>query len=147
MFSKTVQYAIHSVIYIGLHSSKDFHINLQEIAKKLDIPKHFLGKILQRLAKHNILKSMKGPNGGFSINRNINKLYLSEIIEAVDGKKSLNQCVLGFQDCSEDRPCPIHPFVKDIKTNKNTMLLTTSIGEICKSIEKRETFVIYSDNK
>ncbi len=57
----------------------------QDISKKYNIPLEYLLKILQQLVKANILRSKRGPRGGFSLARPIKKISLLQVIEAVDG--------------------------------------------------------------
>ena len=65
MLSNTSKYAIRAVIYLALFSTKEKKVGIKQVSSELDIPSPFLGKILQLLARHHILGSTKGPNGGF----------------------------------------------------------------------------------
>ena len=56
------------------------------IAEREDIPAHFLAKILQELARKGMLKSNKGPSGGFALRIAPEKLRLLDIVEALDGQ-------------------------------------------------------------
>ena len=69
MLSNTCKYAIRAVIYLAVNDEDGKKIGIKQISKDLDIPTPFLGKILQSLAKQKLLKSTKGPHGGFSIGR------------------------------------------------------------------------------
>jgi Rrf2 family protein len=57
----------------------------QNISKQYDIPLEYLLKILQQLVRANVLRSKRGPRGGFSLAKATNKITMLEIIEAVDG--------------------------------------------------------------
>jgi Rrf2 family protein len=57
----------------------------QDISKQYDIPLEYLLKILQQLVRANVLRSKRGPRGGFSLAKPTNKITMLEIIEAVDG--------------------------------------------------------------
>ena len=68
MFSKSCKYGIRAVLYLAVHSTNEKRLGVTEIASELDVPKHFLAKILQQLAKENLISSTKGPTGGFFLN-------------------------------------------------------------------------------
>ena len=70
--------------YIASHP-KDGTILSLTIAKEYSIPLEYLHKILQQLCKAGILKSKRGPRGGFVIGRDPSEITLLQIIEAIDG--------------------------------------------------------------
>lgn len=82
--SRSTGYAILAVGYIGRHLDKKIILS-QSIAKEYDIPLEYLLKILQQLVKVNVLRSKRGPRGGFSLAKTLKKISMLEIIEAVDG--------------------------------------------------------------
>jgi Rrf2 family protein len=57
----------------------------QDVSRQYDIPLEYLLKILQQLVRANVLRSKRGPRGGFSLAKATNKITMLEIIEAVDG--------------------------------------------------------------
>jgi len=57
----------------------------QSISKEYDIPLEYLLKILQQMVRVNILRSKRGPRGGFTLARPAKKITLLQVIEAVDG--------------------------------------------------------------
>ena len=108
MISKTCGYAIRGVVFLALEKNRKKKLGIQEIAEELQIPKHFLGKILQELVRKGIIASIKGPNGGFFVNSRTVLRPLQEIIEAIDGFGILKKCFLGRDECNADNPCPLH---------------------------------------
>jgi Rrf2 family protein len=108
MFSKTCQYAIRAVIYIASNSNEAKSIGVKDIAESLNVPQQFLSKILQQLVRHNLLSSVKGPNGGFFLTEQNRNCSLLQIVECIDGAMVLNSCILGLPSCSLTNPCPLH---------------------------------------
>ena len=82
--SRSTGYALLAVGYIAKHREQKIILS-QSISKKYDIPLEYLLKILQQLVKTNVLRSKRGPRGGFSLARPAKKITLLNIIEAVDG--------------------------------------------------------------
>jgi Rrf2 family protein len=130
MLSNTSKYALRAVIYLALYASKEKKIGIREIAEKLDIPTPFLGKILQNLAKHQILDSSKGPHGGFCLKRQAMDISLMEIIEVIDGSDIFDTCVIRTSKCSYDAPCSLHDKMAPLRSEMKSLFLTESIADL-----------------
>jgi Rrf2 family protein len=82
--SRSTGYALLAVGYIAKNQG-DGVVLSQDISRQYDIPLEYLLKILQQLVRANVLRSKRGPRGGFSLAKPTNKITMLEIIEAVDG--------------------------------------------------------------
>ncbi len=82
--SRSTGYALLAVGYIAQHREQKIILS-QSIAKEYNIPLEYLLKILQQLVRANVLRSKRGPRGGFSLAKLPKKITMLEIIEAVDG--------------------------------------------------------------
>jgi len=82
--SRSTGYAVLAVGYIAQHQAKGIVLS-QDIAEAYDIPLEYLLKILQQLVRANLLRSKRGPRGGFLLAKPTTRITLLEIIEAVDG--------------------------------------------------------------
>lgn len=107
ILSKSSQYAIQAVMFLGAQP-KNHPVFQRDIAEALDIPNHFLGKVLQILVKHDLVISHKGINGGFIRNDSTGKINIEQIVKIIDGDNYLEGCMVGFPHCSDEHPCPIH---------------------------------------
>lgn len=142
MFSKACEYGIRAVIYIAVHSNEGKTISLKSTAKEINSPEAFTAKILQQLVKNDIIRSVKGPNGGFEIGtKRTKEIKLSQIVFAIDGDRIFKGCGLGLKNCSEIRPCPVHDQFKKIRTDLRNMLETTTIHELSQGLKKGLTFL------
>lgn len=142
MFSKACEYAIRAALYITVQSNQDKRISLKDIAKEIDSPEAFTAKILQQLSRNGIIDSVKGPTGGFTIDRKkMGKIRLSEIVSAIDGDSIYKGCGLGLKVCSETHPCPVHEKFKQIRTDLKDMLERTSLLELSTGLEIGITFL------
>ena len=104
------------MIYLALHTPSEKKIGIKKISGELDLPAPFLAKILQVLAKHKLLNSSKGPNGGFSLGKDANKITLYEIVRIIDGNDIFDQCLISMRTCYEERiPCPMHDRYEPIR--------------------------------
>lgn len=142
MFSKACEYAIKSTIFIAEQSKLGKRVGIKEIAKTIDSPEAFTAKILQQLSKNQIIDSVKGPSGGFSIDKSkLHKLKLSHIVKAIDGDQIYNGCGLGFKECSERKPCALHNRFKFVRNELRKMLDETSLQELSMNLENGLAFL------
>lgn len=118
IFSRACEYSLQAVIYLATQPPNT-PVLQPTIAQNLGIPNHFLGKILQQLGRHRIVKSQKGKGGGFLLGIAPEEITLYTIVRIMDGESFLDQCVLGLPDCSDDNPCPVH---NEWSRNKNSII-------------------------
>ena len=142
MFSKACEYGIKASVYIIDHSLKNQKVSLKEVAKAIDSPEAYTSKILQLLSRNDIIQSVKGPTGGFSIDKaKIEKINLSTIVSAIDGDSIYKECGLGFNKCNESKPCVIHHQYKSIRNDLKTMLENTLLVDLSEDIDKGLSFL------
>lgn len=135
IFTKACEYGIKAAVYIAEQSMNGNRASLKDIAKEIDSPEAFTAKILQTLARNNIINSVKGSTGGFEADlKKIKKTKLIEIVLAIDGTLHEERCVLGLSKCSEVHPCPVHNKYKHIKKDILTMLEKTTLAEMSNSV-------------
>ena len=143
MLSKTCEYAIRASIFIATQSSQNKRVTIKEIAKNIDSPQSFTAKILQILAKKEIVHSIKGIGGGFEIPKDdIKKINLAQIVLAIDGEALFTSCGLGIDHCSEERPCPLYNKFKGIRKELVFMLENTNLEEMAMDIKSRDYFLM-----
>jgi Rrf2 family protein len=80
----------------------------KEIARKMDIPDQFLGKIAQLLARAGVIEIVQGARGGFRLVVAPEELTLLEVVEAVIGEIFLNDCVMRPESCNRSHACAVH---------------------------------------
>ena len=81
---RSIGYALLAVGYIA-KNQKNGVILSQKIAKEYNISLEYLLKILQQLVKGNVLRSKRGPRGGFCLAHPLNKMTMLQVVEAVEG--------------------------------------------------------------
>ena len=135
-FSKSCEYGIRATIYIAVQSLQDKRVSLVEISEKIDSPKSFTAKILQKLARNKVIVSVKGQTGGYEIHKDdMEKITLSQIVLAIDGNGMYSLCGLGLKKCSEKQPCPAHKDFKVIREKIRKTLESTNLSMLASSID------------
>lgn len=136
-FSRQCEYAIQGVLYLALKPQGEM-TSIKELTKRLNIPYHFLAKILQRLAATGLLTSAKGPTGGFALGKPAKDITLFDIVEAIDGSDFTDKCVLGFPECSGKNPCSVHSTWGRMRDEIYQMLVSKNIAEMAREMKKPE---------
>ncbi len=143
MFSKTCEYAIRASIFIATQSFQNKRVTIKDISENIDSPKSFTAKILQILAKKNLVHSIKGIGGGFEIPKDtIKQISLAQIVTAIDGDSIFTSCGLGINHCSKEHPCPLNRKFKSIQEDLAKMLESTYLEELVLDIKSGDSFLI-----
>jgi len=116
MLTNASKYAIRSVLFLAQNSNINKKYGVKNIAEELDIPLHFIAKLLQPLVKKGIVSSLKGPNGGFYFTAENGNNKICDIIEVIQGENILYSCFLGLPKCDDSNPCPVHHIVYPFKS-------------------------------
>ena len=141
MFSKTYGYALRATTFVAVHGKGERKIGLQELADALDIPRHFLGKVMQDIVRHGILDSMKGPNGGFYANIRTDTTPLLDILVITDGNLIFDQCALNIKRCNAAHPCPLHHDFAVCRDGMLKALAAKTIGGLAAEIAEGLSFL------
>lgn len=137
MFAKATEYALRATIYIAQKSSVENKLGIQEIATAIDSPPSFTAKILQQLTKEQgVVRSVRGPNGGFYMTDMERKLPARSILVAVDDDEVFSKCILGLHECAEYNPCPMHGRYKAIREQLTRLFEEKTIGELADALRK-----------
>lgn len=132
LFTKATEYALLSLIVI---SQKETPQDVDTLAKKLNISKSFLAKILQNLAKEGILTSFKGAHGGFLLSPNAKEVSIRQILECAE-KRQVNicECSQSHNDCPSQKAhdCRIWPFLNKLQVQINDLLDSLTLEDIIK---------------
>lgn len=143
MFSKPCIYAIKIMIYFALQQEEEAeYIGVAQVAEAIDSPKAFTAKVLQQLSKAGLLASVRGRNGGFCLPEGSNA-SMADIVRVIDGDQLLDGCILGFKECSEDRPCPAHFKFKSVRDYLKGALVSTSVEEMKRVLEAGKGYIKY----
>lgn len=132
LITKASEYAILSLIVL---SSAKEPMDSESLSRELAISKSFLAKILQSLAKAGILKSYKGVNGGFALNRDPKEINMLDVLSNVESKApAVFECSPSEKDCPSDRAdiCSIWPFLNRLQVKIDDFLKNLTLADILK---------------
>lgn len=136
IFSKKCELAIQAVLFLSIKKNKSI-FSSYEVSKELKVPKEFVSKMLQTLTESGIIGSKKGKNGGFYLARNPKDIKIIEIVEIIDGLEVFSTCILGFHNCSDEHPCPVHERWGEIRDEIYRMLSEESLEQLREKTDKK----------
>jgi len=136
--SSACEYAIRAATHLALHPPGAF-VSAGDISDAEDIPAPFLSAVLQRLVAADLLRSARGPGGGYTLARAPAKISLYDIRAAIDGIADLEGCALGLGACSDDATCPLHETWKPIREQIRAYLVDTTLERTADALSARSS--------
>jgi len=98
--SEAASIAIHSMVLIARNAEG---INAVKIAEQTGSSKNHISKVAQRLVKNDLLKSVRGPAGGFTLKKSPEDITLLDIFESIEGPLEITDCPLSNEVCHFDQ--------------------------------------------
>lgn len=130
--SEAVSIALHSMAMIARNGGR---INVNEIAESISVSKNHLSKVMQRLAKDNLVFSNRGPNGGFVLAKKPEEITLLEIYESIEGPLKNYECILHKPVCPFEH-CIFKNSLEKIKTEFTDYLKQNTLKSILEEEHK-----------
>ncbi|MCU0305849.1 MAG: Rrf2 family transcriptional regulator [Thermoanaerobaculales bacterium] len=127
MISKTAEYALRAVVVLA--GSGDDPVLAPRIAEATRVPLAYLSKVLQTLARADLVISQRGQGGGFSLARPAAEITVLDVVEAVDPIPTIERCPLSLE-AHADRLCPLHHRLDEAIRSIRATFGGTSIGEL-----------------
>ncbi|MFZ0728297.1 MAG: Rrf2 family transcriptional regulator [Desulfobacterales bacterium] len=101
------EYAVRCMLYLAALETGKLALR-RNIARAMDIPEQFLGKIAQQLSRAGFIDIVQGAKGGYRLVVPPHELTLLDVIEAVVGEIFLNDCVMRPASCNRSNACAVH---------------------------------------
>ncbi|HTP80553.1 MAG TPA: Rrf2 family transcriptional regulator [Bacteroidota bacterium] len=129
--SKKVEYGLIALRHMAMKGPGPVH-TAKELAQEYDIPYELLAKVLQRLAKAGILRSMQGVKGGYQLARKAGDLSVSQVIRIIEEERPMiAECYVdGADSCSIFDVCTIRKPLGKVQRNLNVLFDRMTIQEI-----------------
>ena len=106
-FSKLTDYAV--VILTTLQQSDEATLSASGIAARTSLPEPTVAKVLKLLVKADLVKSLRGANGGYMLDKTINQITIANVATAIEGNVALTSCVdHGDDACGYAQSCPVN---------------------------------------
>jgi Rrf2 family iron-sulfur cluster assembly transcriptional regulator len=115
-------YALRVMVYLALEAGKP--ITRLKMAKREGISAHYLAHLLRRLRQAHLVRSVRGPGGGYMLARDASAIPVADVLRAVEGPLAVSKCVLPGPEppCPRAVQCPVHPLWQHLTTAITTLL-------------------------
>lgn len=102
--SRKIDYALRAAIRLAELPDQQV-MSFKEIAELESIPREFLAKILRSMVSSGVVRSVRGPRGGYALARKPDHISFLDIIEAAEGPVVINMCLDGDAGCPVQGHC------------------------------------------
>lgn len=135
--SPTCQHALRALIYLAEKDAPG-PVLVREIADAAGVPRQSLAKILHGLRNKGLVRSTKGPGGGYQLARPGSSTYVIDVIEAVDGRVEMEKtCILGLDQCSDHASCALHDVWKLFRENYVTTISRMTLRQAADALKRK----------
>lgn len=105
--TRQADYALRAMLFLaGLETGQ--RAATSQIAEDQEIPPSFLAKIISQLSIAGLIHTSRGARGGVSLAQKVEDISLLDVVEAIDGPITLNECTKDPNACTFGDSCPIH---------------------------------------
>jgi Rrf2 family transcriptional regulator, iron-sulfur cluster assembly transcription factor len=108
-------------------------VMIDEVSREGRIPKSFLAKIFQNLARAGLVHSNRGTGGGFALSREPSQITVLQIIEAIEGRIAFQRCLQGGTDCRHVGGCPLCGLFERAQTEVRDVFARTTLAGLMES--------------
>ena len=126
LITRSSDYAIRALSYMARNKKK--LVSAEELVCKLEIPRPFLRRILQRLHKGGVLKAGLGREGGFKLKKSPGDVNVVKVMEIFQGKFSLNECVFKKKTCPSVKNCRLKKRIDRLRDHAERELRKTTLS-------------------
>ena len=125
--TRKVEYALIAVRHLEETSEKLVSVN--EISKLYGIPRELLAKTMQKLASANIVKSVKGPRGGYKTKNKAENTTLNDFFEILEGPTAIMDCYFE-SGCDHLTNCNIRTPINKINNSIRNLFDNLTLADI-----------------
>ena len=131
------EYGVRAMLFLAMHEEEG-PVTSHEIATRQAIPEPYLRQILASLAKHRLIQSNRGPQGGHTLARAAPEISLRDILLALEGQVTSVDQILA-QPCSIDigtQHCVIREAFLKVKSAVESILSETTLDQLARRQEE-----------
>lgn len=106
------RHAVTAMADLALHEQQ-MPVSLEDIAMRQDISLSYLGQLFMRLRAQGLVRSQRGPNGGYYLAKDSSEISIAEVIDAVDERMDIMRCG-GQTNCQTGKQCLTHTLWEEV---------------------------------
>ena len=122
------RYAVTAMLDLALHNNQG-PVSLADISQRQAISLSYLEQLFAKLRKSSLVHSIRGPGGGYELNRRSETIYIAQIIDAVNESVDTTKC-RGAGDCQDGETCLTHHLWEDLSDQIHVFLESISLADL-----------------
>ena len=122
------RYAVTAMLDLALYGDRG-PISLADISSRQDISLSYLEQLFAKLRRRELVRSIRGPGGGYRLSRPVAEIFVAEIIDAVDERVDATGCS-GQSDCQDGHTCLTHHLWSDLSEQIHHFLSDISLASL-----------------
>lgn len=126
MISQSVEYALRAMSHLA--ALRGVAVTCEVISVATRVPKGYLAKIMSDLVRADLVRSFRGPHGGFLLSRDAASISVLDIVNAVDPIRRIERCPLG--NPLHVHLCPLHRCMDDAFASVEEAFRRTTLGSV-----------------
>lgn len=127
--NQTSHYALRAITGLVISGNRE-PLPARELSELVDVPAHYLSKIMRKMVEAGYVHSKKGHGGGFLLSVDPARIRIIDVLSASGFDIDRQPCVFGWETCSNEDPCPLHPVWKRLKESFTEWACNTTFEEI-----------------
>lgn len=134
------RYAITAMLDLASNEDQKIPITLGVISNRQNISLSYLEQLFAELRKNNLVKSIRGPGGGYLLKLPAKEINLAEIIEAVDENIDLRRCK-GMSNCLRGKICLSHQLWCEVSEQLRSFLQSKNLAEVIRDHNQKQILI------
>ncbi|MCB5162818.1 Fe-S cluster assembly transcriptional regulator IscR [Marinomonas algarum] len=130
------RYAVTAMLDLALHSDQG-PVSLSDISSRQGISLSYLEQLFSKLRKKSLVNSVRGPGGGYRLNRANEDIYVAQIVDAVNESVDATGC-RGRSDCQSGDTCLTHHLWCDLSDQIHDFLNQISLDQLVRRNDVRQ---------
>jgi Rrf2 family protein len=136
LFGKPTEYAVRALIFI--EARKDpAPVSVRVIAQADGLSSHHLSKVMKTLTRYRLVHPVRGPGGGYVLAKNAGVITLWDIMAAMGALGGLEECAIGWKQCRDENPCPLHGQWTLLRERITSYLQETTLTNLVEAMAKK----------
>ncbi len=130
------RYAVTAMIDLAINAT-DTPVSLADISERQSISLSYLEQLFSKLKRYNLVKSVRGPGGGYLLSQNADLIDIAQVIDAVNESVDATRCQGGSSGCNAGDTCLTHFLWQDLSNQIHDFLANITLADLVNKQEVR----------
>jgi Rrf2 family iron-sulfur cluster assembly transcriptional regulator len=140
------RFAVTAMLDLAMHGGNR-PVTLAGISERQSISLSYLEQLFGKLRRHTLVESVRGPGGGYTLARELEKVSVADIVTAVDEPLDATQCG-GKENCKDERRCMTHDLWSTLNDKMYEYLDSVKLSDlVAQQAARRDAVKVLQDRR